>query len=65
VLGHIVEGCSNRQIARTLVISRRTVAAHVERILAKLRAPTRTHAAVRADRAGLYVPPRAEEGRPQ
>ena len=63
VLGLIVEGCSNRQIAGTLVISRRTVAAHVEHILAKLRAPTRTHAAVRAERAGLYVPPRAEEGR--
>jgi DNA-binding CsgD family transcriptional regulator len=63
VLGLIVEGCSNRQIAGTLVVSQRTVAAHVEHILAKLRAPTRTHAAVRAERAGLYVPPRAEEGR--
>jgi hypothetical protein len=28
-------------------------------------APTRTHAAVRAERAGLYVPPRAEEGQPR
>ncbi len=63
VLGLIVEGCSNRKIARTLVISQRTVAAHVEHILAKLRTPTRTHAVVRAERAGLYVPPRAEEGR--
>jgi DNA-binding CsgD family transcriptional regulator len=66
VLGLIVESCSNRQIARTLVISRRTVAAHVEHILAKLHAPTRTHAAVRAERAGLYVPPpRAEDGQPR
>jgi hypothetical protein len=55
---------SNRQIARTLVVSRRAEAAHVEHILAKLRAPTRTHAGVRAERAGLYVPPRAEEGQP-
>jgi DNA-binding CsgD family transcriptional regulator len=62
VLGLIVEGCSNRQIARTLVISQRTVAAHVEHLPAKLPAPTRTHAAVRAERAGLYVPPHAEEG---
>jgi DNA-binding NarL/FixJ family response regulator len=65
VLGLIVEGCSNAQVARSLVISPRTVAAHVEHILAKLLAPTRTHAAVRAERAGLYVPPRAEEGRPR
>jgi DNA-binding NarL/FixJ family response regulator len=63
VRGLIVEGCSNRQIACTLVVSRRTVAAHVEHIVAKLRAPTRTHAAVRAERAGLYVPPRTKEGR--
>jgi DNA-binding CsgD family transcriptional regulator len=65
VLGLIVEGCSNRQIAGTLVVSERTVAAHVEHVLAKLRAPTRTHAAVRAERAGLYVPPRADENRPR
>jgi DNA-binding CsgD family transcriptional regulator len=65
VLGLIVEGSSNRQIARTLVISPRTVATHVEHILAKLPAPTRTHAAVRAERAGLYVPPRVGEGRPR
>ncbi|MGZ4508918.1 MAG: response regulator transcription factor [Blastococcus sp.] len=65
VLGLIVEGRSNRQISRTLVVSQRTVAAHVEHILAKLSAPTRTHAAVRAERAGLYIPSRAEEGRPR
>jgi DNA-binding CsgD family transcriptional regulator len=65
-LGLIVDGCSNRQIARTLVISQRPVAAHVEHILAKPPAPTRTHAAVRAEGAGLYVPPpRAEEGQPR
>jgi DNA-binding CsgD family transcriptional regulator len=63
VLGLIVEGCSNKQIARTFVISQRTVAAHVEHILAKLPAPTPTHAAVRAERAGWFVPPRAGENR--
>src|SRR3569833_564604 len=41
VLGLIVEGCTNSQIASTLVVSRRTVAAHVEHILAKLPAPPR------------------------
>jgi hypothetical protein len=56
-------GCSNRQIVRTLVTSRGTLAAHGEHVLAKLPAPTRTHAAVRAERTELHVPPRAERGR--
>lgn len=56
VLGLLVEGCSNRQIARTLVVAPRTVAAHLEHVLEKLRVPTRTLAAVRAERDGLYVP---------
>jgi DNA-binding NarL/FixJ family response regulator len=56
VLGLVVDGCSNQEIARTLVVSPRTVAAHVEHLLAKLAAPTRTLAAVRAEREGLYVP---------
>jgi DNA-binding CsgD family transcriptional regulator len=56
VLGLLVDGCSNQQIARALVVAPRTVAAHVEHILAKLDAPTRTLAAVRAEREGLYVP---------
>ncbi|MCF7553625.1 helix-turn-helix transcriptional regulator [Pseudonocardia sp. WMMC193] len=56
VLGLLVEGCSNREIARTLVVAPRTVAAHLEHVLEKLRVPTRTLAAVRAERDGLYVP---------
>jgi DNA-binding CsgD family transcriptional regulator len=56
VLGLLVEGCSNWQISRALVITQRTAAAHLEHILAKLTAPSRTLAAVRAERAGLYVP---------
>ncbi len=56
VLGQLVEGRSNAQIARELVLAPRTVAAHVEHVLRKLDAPTRTLAAVRADREGLYVP---------
>jgi DNA-binding NarL/FixJ family response regulator len=56
VLGMMVDGCSNQQIARLLVVASRTVAAHVEHILAKLSSPTRTHAAVYAQREGIYVP---------
>jgi DNA-binding CsgD family transcriptional regulator len=57
VLGLLVEGCSNQQIARRLTVTPRTVAAHVEHLLTKLEAPTRTLAAVRAEREGCYVPP--------
>ncbi|WP_263091536.1 response regulator transcription factor [Curtobacterium sp. RIT-PI-V] len=56
VLGHVIEGCSNLEIARALAIAPRTVAAHLEHILVKLDATSRTLAAVRAERAGLYVP---------
>ncbi|MFJ4221897.1 response regulator transcription factor [Curtobacterium luteum] len=56
VLGHLVEGCSNHEIARALAVTPRTVAAHVEHILVKLNATSRTLAAVRAERAGLYIP---------
>lgn len=56
VLGLLVGGCSNQQIARALVVAPRTVATHLEHILAKLGAATRTLAAVRAEREGLYVP---------
>lgn len=56
VLGLVVEGCSNQEIAQTLVVAPRTVAAHIEHLLVKLDAGTRTTAAVRAAREGLYVP---------
>jgi DNA-binding CsgD family transcriptional regulator len=56
VLGLLIDGFSNQQIARALVVAPRTVAAHLEHILVKLGAPTRTLAAVRAEREGLYVP---------
>ena len=58
VLGLIVDGCSNQQIARRLTVTPRTVAAHVEHILHKLDVPTRTLAAVQAEREGCYVPAR-------
>lgn len=56
VLGLVVRGCSNQQIAHALVVAPRTVATHLEHVLAKLEAATRTGAAVRAERHGLYVP---------
>jgi DNA-binding CsgD family transcriptional regulator len=64
VLGHVVDGCSNAEIARALVVAPRTVAAHIEHILVKLDAPSRTLAAVRAEREGVYVPPVPEKGAP-
>jgi DNA-binding NarL/FixJ family response regulator len=56
VLGLVIEGLTNQQIARALVVTVRTVATHLEHILVKLDASTRTLAAVRAERRGLYVP---------
>jgi DNA-binding CsgD family transcriptional regulator len=56
ILGLIVEGWANSRIAAVLFVTRRTVNAHVEHILTKLDAETRTLAAARAIRFGLYVP---------
>lgn len=52
VLRHLSEGCSDRQIAEALGISRRTVQKHVEHLLAKLRVSSRTAAAAWALRNG-------------
>jgi DNA-binding CsgD family transcriptional regulator len=57
VLGLMVDGRSNQQIARKLAVTPRTIAAHVEHVLTKLDAPTRTLAAIRAEREGCYIPP--------
>ncbi|QWZ08636.1 LuxR C-terminal-related transcriptional regulator [Nocardioides panacis] len=57
VLGLLVDGRSNQQIATRLAVATRTVAAHVEHLLDKLGAPSRTLAAVLAEREGCYVPP--------
>ena len=56
VLGLLVAGRSNQQVANRLRITSRTVATHVEHILHKLDVPTRTQAAVLAERDGCYVP---------
>jgi DNA-binding CsgD family transcriptional regulator len=60
VLGLLIDGYSNSAISRTLVVAQRTAAAHLEHILAKLSAPSRTLAALRAEREGLYVPRQVE-----
>jgi DNA-binding CsgD family transcriptional regulator len=55
VLAHLVTGDSNRQIARALFISERTVAVHVSRILDKLGVRNRTEAATVGARLGLLA----------
>ncbi|MEH3067324.1 MAG: LuxR C-terminal-related transcriptional regulator [Aeromicrobium erythreum] len=62
VLGLLVSGRSNQQIAHRLAVTPRTVATHVEHVMRKLRAPSRTLAAVRAEREGLYVPVSSRSG---
>jgi DNA-binding CsgD family transcriptional regulator len=52
VLGLVVEGYSNGQIAERLFISRKTASVHVSNILAKLGAATRVEAAAIAHRIG-------------
>ena len=58
VLGLLIEGRTAGEIARALLLTPRTVAAHLQHILGKLSSPTLTLAALRAERDGLYVPPR-------
>jgi DNA-binding NarL/FixJ family response regulator len=52
VLAGIAEGRSNREIARSLQVSEKTVKAHVSSVLAKLGVQDRTQAAVYAVRNG-------------
>jgi DNA-binding NarL/FixJ family response regulator len=55
VLQLLAQGMANKTIARTLAISEHTVKFHVNAILAKLGAQSRTDAVVRASRAGLVI----------
>jgi DNA-binding NarL/FixJ family response regulator len=52
VLNLLARGCTNREIAATLVISVKTVSVHVSHILHKLGAPNRLEAAAIAHRLG-------------
>ena len=53
VLSHIALGQSNREIARDLTISEKTVKTHVSHILQKLQLSDRTQAAIYAHKHGL------------
>ena len=55
VLQLLAEGLSNRAIAQELVISEHTVKFHVNAIMGKLDAQSRTEAVVRATRLGLIL----------
>ena len=66
VLAHLAKGDSNRQIARALFISERTVAVHVSRILDKLGVRNRTEAATVGARLVLTEPaPPAGQAQPE
>jgi len=63
VLKLIAGGLSNQEIAKTLVVSERTVSSHVSNILEKLHLANRTQAALYALREGLAsLGQRAEDG---
>jgi NarL family two-component system response regulator LiaR len=52
----VAQGCSNQEIAQTLVISDKTVKTHVSNILSKLNLQDRTQLAIYAIRKGLIHP---------
>ncbi|MEV8510340.1 LuxR C-terminal-related transcriptional regulator [Actinoplanes sp. NPDC051475] len=56
VLGLLIEGWTNARIAAALTVRIRTITAHIEHVMVKLDATSRTMAAIRAVRAGLYIP---------
>lgn len=53
VLKLVSDGCTNKEIAKKLSIAENTVKKHVQNIIAKLGASGRTHATMKAARAGL------------
>lgn len=61
VLLHLVEGRTDREIAASLFISRRTVSKHLEAIFAKLGVHTRGAAAAEAQRLGISITPILDE----
>lgn len=54
VLRHVAAGSRNREIAKDLSVSIKTVEFHLSNILGKLGARSRTEAVVRAWRLGLF-----------
>ena len=64
VLKALAQGQSNKEIARHLVISEKTVKTHVTHILSKLQVPSRTQAALYAIRIGLVLVDPSDEANP-
>jgi DNA-binding NarL/FixJ family response regulator len=62
VLGLLAEGMRPQEIARDLVISPKTVASHIQRVLAKLGAHSRVEAVAIAYREGFVNGPRSLTG---
>jgi NarL family two-component system response regulator LiaR len=56
VIRLVAQGCSNQEIAQTLVISDKTVKTHVSNILSKLGLEDRTQLAIYAIKKGLVDP---------
>ncbi|MGH9232978.1 MAG: response regulator transcription factor, partial [Acidimicrobiales bacterium] len=56
VLVGLGRGLTNRELAAELFVSEKTVKTHVSSVLAKLRVPDRTRAALFAVRVGLVDP---------
>jgi DNA-binding NarL/FixJ family response regulator len=65
VLGLLIRGLSNADIARTLVIGEATAKTHVTRILTKLRLRDRAHAVVYGYETGLVRPGDSDGGLPE
>jgi DNA-binding NarL/FixJ family response regulator len=57
VLGRLATGRSPTEIAHELVISPKTVASHLQRVLSKMRVHSRIQAIARAHEHGLIAPP--------
>lgn len=55
VLGHVVRGGGNAQIARALYLSEGAVKAHVSRIIGKMRCTNRVQVAIKAHESGLFA----------
>jgi DNA-binding NarL/FixJ family response regulator len=53
VLRLVAEGLANKEIARRLVISEKTVKAHLNNVFVKLDVHSRTQAALQAIRSGI------------
>jgi two-component system nitrate/nitrite response regulator NarL len=56
ILGHLINGCSNKIIARHLGITEATVKVHLKGILRKIRVSNRTQAAIWALNNGIKAP---------